>query len=104
MHYYKNRCVPCKAGKVTLFGVYEARQHTATDGTKFIPAIFYAVASRNIGILVESANGNHHFAFPDHLFASPEMAEQHAKDMVDVYNNIMTESEREHFKQNNGLL
>ena len=49
----KSLNAPTESGVVVrVSGLYAKHSHSTQDGVEFIPAVFYAAASRNIGVLL----------------------------------------------------
>lgn len=65
----KSLMAPTESGVVVrVSGLYAKHSHSTQDGVEFIPAVFYAAASRNIGVLLRY-NGKCR-AWANNLYAS----------------------------------
>ena len=71
----KSLNAPTESGVVVrVSGLYAKHSHSTQDGVEFIPAVFYAAASRNIGVLLRY-NGKCR-AWANNLYASPDAVEK----------------------------
>lgn len=92
----------CEGGvAVPVMAEYKSSARTASDGVTFLPARFYDVASKNIGILIKCGDKMH--AWASKLFACPEYAERRIEKIVEDYEKL-TPEERENFKKANELI
>lgn len=71
------------------YGTYPVAA-VASDGTQFIPAIFYIVASKNIGIVRKEPDGQCVY-FANTLYANPQIAAKHAKKMCQEWEVYLRE-------------
>ncbi len=69
--------------------------HAASDGVTFQAVCLYNVASANIGI-VRSNPDDSKDIFADHLYASPFMADDTAKEYCDNYEALLKEYRGRH--------
>ena len=87
----KSLNAPTESGVVVrVSGLYAKHSHSTQDGVEFIPAVFYAAASRNIGVLLRY-NGKCR-AWANNLYASPDAVEK------------FSDKQKLEFKTKNGLL
>ena len=101
-HYPKSLNAPTESGVVlTVGGLYVKHAHSTQDGVEFIPAAFYAAASRNIGVLLRY-NGKCR-AWANNLYATPDAVEKLIVEFVQRYEKFSDEQKLE-FKTKNGLL
>ena len=92
----------CEGGiALPVFAEYKNYARTTSDGVIFLPARFYDVASKNIGILMKCGNKTHGWA--SRLFANPGCAEHHVEKIVKEYEKLSPE-ERDNFKKANSLI
>lgn len=81
--------------------VIRQHSHSTQDGVEFIPAVFYAAASRNIGVLLRY-NGKCR-AWANNLYATPDAVEKLIVEFVQRYEKFSDKQKLE-FKTKNGLL
>lgn len=100
--YKKSLNAPTESGVVvTVRGLYAKHSHSTQDGVKFIPAVFYTAASRNIGVLLRY-NGKCR-AWANNLYATPDAVEKLIVEFVQRYEEFSDKQKLE-FKTKNGLL
>ena len=97
----KSLNAPTESGVVVrVSGLYAKHSHSTQDGVEFIPAVFYAAASRNIGVLLRY-NGKCR-AWANNLYASPDAVEKLIVEFVQRYEKFSDKQKLE-FKTKNGL-
>ena len=98
----KSLNAPTESGVVVrVSGLYAKHSHSTQDGVEFIPAVFYAAASRNIGVLLRY-NGKCR-AWANNLYATPDAVEKLIVEFVQRYVKFSDKQKLE-FKTKNGLL
>ena len=98
----KSLNAPTESGVVVRVSrLYAKHSHSTQDGVEFIPAVFYAAASRNIGVLLRY-NGKCR-AWANNLYATPDAVEKLIVEFVQRYERFSDKQKLE-FKTKNGLL